>query len=186
MSNLNPSSIASPRSHKFLNQHPRLFDLLLNNCDCDLHEVAVAIEPILLAPKRCQLAPFYIQAIATERSLFLATNLAQRQTIKIVPTASNWLIGRSPNCAILAPNNTVSRRHAMIAYDPDGQFYITDVGSSNGTWVNCRRLKSTERRLVQDGDMIQLGMLQCEFFVSTSAQQSLRPVEPSQQVDTPS
>ncbi len=59
----------------------------------------------------------------------------------------------------------MSRRHAVIGHCPSG-FYIADLGSLNGTWVNQRRLIPSQRALLQDGDLIRFGVLGIEFFLS--------------------
>jgi pSer/pThr/pTyr-binding forkhead associated (FHA) protein len=65
-------------------------------------------------------------------------------------------VGRDPDCELALPDETsqVSRRHAQIELTPAGAF-VTDLGSSNGTFVNEQRL--SRRTPVQPGSRIQLG-----------------------------
>ncbi|NJL23215.1 MAG: FHA domain-containing protein [Leptolyngbyaceae cyanobacterium SM1_3_5] len=130
-------------------------------------EVTTLVEPVLRAKQRCQKSSFYIQAVTTGRISFLASNLTGVREMQVTEAASHWLIGRAPTCAIAVSNPQLSRRHAVIGYSAEG-FYITDVGSSNGTWVNKRKLSAMERQLLQDGDVIRLGSLRVEFFALTS------------------
>ncbi|HVU65442.1 MAG TPA: ATP-binding protein, partial [Phycisphaerales bacterium] len=63
------------------------------------------------------------------------------------------LIGRSSE-ALPIGDTTVSRRHAELT--PDGkQWYIRDLSSQNGTWVNGVRI--TGRQLLKAGDQIRTG-----------------------------
>lgn len=50
-----------------------------------------------------------------------------------------FLIGRSQSADIILPSDNVSRRHARL-YTVDGKCYIEDLGSSNGVFVNGRRI----------------------------------------------
>ncbi len=97
---------------------------------------------------------------------FLTTNLSDHQTAHVTEAASGWLIGRSPNCAIAVEDPSISRRHAVIGHRPNQGFYIIDVGSSNGTFVNDSRLIAMEQCLLNDGDIIKLSNTCVEFFVS--------------------
>jgi len=62
-------------------------------------------------------------------------------------------LGRSPACELVLADDTVSRRHAALRLQ-DGRWLIRDLGSSNGTWVNGRRVFDAE---VRPGDEIRLG-----------------------------
>jgi pSer/pThr/pTyr-binding forkhead associated (FHA) protein len=55
----------------------------------------------------------------------------------------------------------VSRRHALIS-GWRGQYQITDLGSSNGTWVNEKKIALHERQNLQVGDEVRLG--RCRMF----------------------
>ena len=62
-------------------------------------------------------------------------------------------IGRSRSCDLRLPGGDASRKHAEITGGPDG-FTITDLGSTNGTYVNDRRVQT---HLLQPGDRIEIG-----------------------------
>lgn len=50
-----------------------------------------------------------------------------------------FLVGRSQSADIILPSDNVSRRHARL-YTVDGKCYVEDLGSSNGVFVNGRRI----------------------------------------------
>ncbi len=54
------------------------------------------------------------------------------------------VIGRHPGCDIRVPDETVSRRHARIIV-AEGGYFIEDLGSRNGTYVNGQRVTSPLR-----------------------------------------
>ena len=62
------------------------------------------------------------------------------------------LIGRSSDADIVLPYEEVSRRHSLI-WRADGQAWIEDLGSANGTEVDGARVGSTPREL-NKGDMV--------------------------------
>lgn len=70
-----------------------------------------------------------------------------------LPDDEPQMIGRSSESLPLA-DQTISRRHASLTPD-EGRWYINDLQSSNGTYVNGKRL--TERRLLHGGDQIRTG-----------------------------
>lgn len=55
-----------------------------------------------------------------------------------------------------AEPKAISRRHARIEQEGD-RFYLTDLGSANGTKLNDRRLPPNEKTPLWDGDVIELG-----------------------------
>ena len=70
-----------------------------------------------------------------------------------LPDDEPQLVGRSSE-ALPLTDNTVSRRHAEMTPD-DGRWYIRDLGSQNGTWVNGVRI--AERTQLKPGDQIRVG-----------------------------
>jgi len=62
----------------------------------------------------------------------------------------DYVIGRNPDSQITYPNETVSRRHAVLHWERDA-WNIIDCNSTNGTYVNGRRVR--EARLA-NGDIV--------------------------------
>ena len=73
------------------------------------------------------------------------------QDVQLV--ASRVLIGRSALCDIYIDDQFVSKQHALLVWNEDAVVLI-DLNSSNGTFVNSRRIKS---RVLRHSDVISLG-----------------------------
>ena len=69
--------------------------------------------------------------------------------------------GRHPESDIFLDDVTVSRRHAEFRR-LDGKFFVHDVGSLNGTYVNRQRVEDAE---LASGDELQIGKFKLTFFV---------------------
>lgn len=63
-------------------------------------------------------------------------------------------IGRHPDADLFLRDEGVSRYHARVVCAPDGSAELCDLGSTNGTFVNGRRI---DRQALRDGDRIQVG-----------------------------
>jgi len=57
-----------------------------------------------------------------------------------LPTGRVLRIGRNRQNDVVLNDNLIGRNHAMLQQSGDGLFYITDLGSRNGTFVNGVRL----------------------------------------------
>jgi hypothetical protein len=66
-----------------------------------------------------------------------------------------FVVGRSRQADFVVGEDTVSRLHAQIVRTPEG-FVLTDLGSTNGTWLAGRRVGQVE---VAAGDVVRLGEL---------------------------
>jgi pSer/pThr/pTyr-binding forkhead associated (FHA) protein len=76
------------------------------------------------------------------------------------------VIGRDEGVDVLVENIQVSRRHAVIERTGDG-LTLADAGSTNGTWLNDRRLTDPEQ--LRDGDRIRVGGVELRFYDPASA-----------------
>jgi len=86
------------------------------------------------------------------------------------------VIGREVVLAdLLLPERQVSRRHAKIERRPDG-FFLSDLDSKNGTFLNGREVKEPQQ--LQDGDEIQIALCVKIAFVGgdATAPLSARPI----------
>src|SRR3954469_19808167 len=67
---------------------------------------------------------------------------------------NEFTIGREAGVDLVLADGKASRRHAALRVLPDGRATLYDLGSSNGTFVDGRRIQST---LLQGGEEIQIG-----------------------------
>ena len=70
------------------------------------------------------------------------------------------IIGRREDCAVCLSGNTISRRHSQIRH-ADGQYYLSDLGSTNGTLLNGEALVGEEQ--LHDRDEIGVGIYKLIF-----------------------
>ncbi|RMF37877.1 MAG: FHA domain-containing protein [Chloroflexi bacterium] len=75
-------------------------------------------------------------------------------------------IGRGADCDIILPERQVSRHHARIERRNEG-YYLVDLGSKNGTYVNGEEVHAPYR--LQDGDEIQIALCVKLAFVGAEA-----------------
>ena len=97
-------------------------------------------------------------AAATTDALVLT--LGTPPTTFTVAKASATL-GRGQENTIRLDDLSVSRRHARIAYRQGG-YWLSDLGSMGGTWVNGTRLNAPRR--ITSGEVIDIGL--CRLTVS--------------------
>jgi pSer/pThr/pTyr-binding forkhead associated (FHA) protein len=63
------------------------------------------------------------------------------------------VVGRDEEADIIIEQSGVSRRHCSVAGLPNG-LRVQDLGSTNGTWVNGKRVNSA---ILKNGDRLQIG-----------------------------
>lgn len=92
-------------------------------------------------------APFALRHITSDTSLFF--------------NFSPSLIGRNEKkCHLILNHNSISRIHCALFWS-DSEFFISDLGSRNGVYVNKKRARYKK---LQFGDEIQVGKFQFEFI----------------------
>lgn len=77
------------------------------------------------------------------------------------------IIGRDPTCDLVIPQKSISRFHAQVIV-VQGNCYLDDLGSINGTFLNGRRISKRER--LQDGDRIVLHEVPIGFYLQDPPQ----------------
>jgi len=73
-------------------------------------------------------------------------------------------LGRQLSNDIIVEDKQVSRYHAQIKYQPDGQFAIFDLGSTNGITIN--NTPYMRQHILHDGDHFTIGSYDFEFHRS--------------------
>ncbi len=84
----------------------------------------------------------------------------QGNRLASVPLQGNLQVGRADACQIKLSDTYVSSFHARI-FSRDGEWYVEDLGSTNGTYMNQRRVTSPIE--VRAGDRIRVGKTTLEF-----------------------
>ncbi|MEX0817960.1 MAG: SpoIIE family protein phosphatase [Pirellulaceae bacterium] len=96
--------------------------------------------------------------------------------------AGENVIGRHPDCDVAIVQASVSGKHAVI-HGHNGEFFIEDIGSRNGTFVNKQQI--TTRTKLNHNDMLQFGDTVSKFE-HPAAQQTPAPIaaaDPASTVD---
>lgn len=75
-------------------------------------------------------------------------------------------IGRSRRCQIYIDDPYLSKTHARI-FLRDGSFYIEDLGSTNGSYLNGRKLPAHPIR-IKDSDKLSFGNISFIFVTNTA------------------
>lgn len=66
-------------------------------------------------------------------------------------------IGRVPDNDIQLMGEKVSRHHARLERGPDGRYRITDLGTTNGTWLDDLRLAPDAPQVWEPGQVVRIG-----------------------------
>ncbi|NEQ35609.1 MAG: adenylate/guanylate cyclase domain-containing protein [Okeania sp. SIO3I5] len=82
---------------------------------------------------------------------------------RYLPLVGNnfWTIGRGKDNAFVLTDKWISRNHAMIQQMDTGDFYLIDLGSRNGSFVNGRRVSIPVT--LKDADYLLFGQTELEF-----------------------
>jgi len=95
-------------------------------------------------------------------------------------SALPFTVGRARDCTCVLDDAGISRVHARCV--KEGQsLYLEDAGSTNGTFVNGRRLRGGERHRLRGGDVVTLGPNVTWVFDDPATTAQIDPV----QVPTP-
>jgi hypothetical protein len=134
MANVAPDSIAVPPARTGPDD-----ELHCPHCAAVLPDPAAALCPTCLRP----------------RHRHVTVALVSPAWRYVVAAGTRLVLGRdpahSPAAAVLAAFDTVSRQHAEVAVDRLGAVTVTDLGSTNGTYLDGERLApGAARRLAAD------------------------------------
>jgi len=84
-------------------------------------------------------------------------------------------VGREPSCELPVAAKDISRLHACLERDGIDGLKVTDLGSTNGSFVNRNRLPQHGSAILKDGDILHFGTTEFRLKSTTEAQHSLLP-----------
>jgi diguanylate cyclase (GGDEF)-like protein len=87
---------------------------------------------------------------------------------QFVLDGKNLVMGRQPDCDIWIADESISRAHAEISKDHNSECSVTDLDSTNGTYLNERRIKPKEQAILKDGDLLKVGNIILKFIAEGS------------------
>lgn len=137
-------------------------------------------EPVTELPKRVQEvpgvpAPVFLSSPSLRAPVSSKSEAGYVRLVGLLSNGSLWectlayaemsrpggkVIGRDPGCSqIVLPEVSISRCHTRVEYI-DNRVVVTDMGSTNGTFVNGLRLApNVQRMVVDDGNILTLGKI---------------------------
>ncbi len=100
--------------------------------------------------------------------LTLKTGSGDRQLSLV--GSNYWTVGRGDDNSFVLPDRWISRNHAMLQGTDNRQFYLIDLGSRNGTFVNGRRVSVPI--ILEDSDLLTFGQTELRFLSPTDTAQA--------------
>jgi adenylate cyclase len=79
----------------------------------------------------------------------------ERDDASTVTVMTSCAIGRAPGNQIVLADEKVSRKHALIHRQGEDEYWLVDLGSSNGSYIDNRRV--TQPVALRDGTVIRIG-----------------------------
>lgn len=112
-------------------------------------------KPALQTPAGPQDVPIAARVIAPDGT----------REIRVVfkPGGRRLSVGRATDNDLHLNHSSVSKVHAALVMNREGTLLVADTGSTNGTYINGRRIAYGEARPLEDGDVIGFGDIEVRF-----------------------
>lgn len=88
---------------------------------------------------------------------------ARETELMFQPDGKRLSVGRAKDNHLFIDNSTVSKIHAALLLNREGTLLVADTGSTNGTYINGRRMSYGEARQIDDGDVVSFGEIEVRF-----------------------
>jgi S1-C subfamily serine protease len=85
--------------------------------------------------------------------LTIGSGSSEGRTVEV--TGEQLVIGRDPDCELILDDSKVSRQHASLKPLPDGRAELRDLGTTNGTYVDGKRIEGPI--VLQGGEEVRVG-----------------------------
>ena len=98
--------------------------------------------------------------VIADQSMLMVREPGESQRSFLLRSDGAFAVGRDPRTNTLTMRDpALSARHFKVVPD-DGYYYIVDLDSTNGTYLNRRRVRAAK---LSSGDLIQAGQVELEF-----------------------
>jgi len=96
--------------------------------------------------------------LATDEIMGYVKNVKQQKLMALVTPKYDMILGRNNNVNIVFENDSISGEHAQLGWDKDKQqFWLEDLGSTNGTWWGKgKQLEAEQRYPLESGQIFYL------------------------------
>ena len=88
---------------------------------------------------------------------------AEEAVLRFRPGGRRLNVGRASDSDLKLDHPSVSKIHAALVMNREGALLVSDTGSTNGTYINGRRLAYGEARRLEDGDVVGFGDVEVRF-----------------------
>jgi hypothetical protein len=87
----------------------------------------------------------------------------KEKVLTFKPGGKRLSVGRGSDNELYVNDSSVSKIHAALMVNRDGTLMVADTGSTNGTFINGRRIAYGEARQIEDGDVVGFGDIEVRF-----------------------
>ena len=84
-------------------------------------------------------------------------------TLVFKPGGKRLNVGRASDNELSLNDGSVSKIHSALVMNQQGTLLVADTGSTNGTFINGRRIAYGESRTIEDGDVVGFGDVEVRF-----------------------
>lgn len=92
---------------------------------------------------------------------------AREVHLSMKPGGRRISVGRGADNELCLNDKSVSKIHAALLLNREGTLLVADTGSTNGTFVNGRRIAYGESRPIEEGDVVGFGDVEVRFRKAT-------------------
>jgi pSer/pThr/pTyr-binding forkhead associated (FHA) protein len=141
----------------------------LANAGLDVFLTKVREPALWVADVNWTVTDVNVPTVRTTESSGQRADTGRQLVVPLIKRTSNtfkdmiW-VGRALSCDVLLPFESVSKIHAFIGRDAEGQFVLSDAGSRNGTWINGVKLDHAARLPIKDHDRLRFGGIEAVYL----------------------
>jgi hypothetical protein len=104
--------------------------------------------------------------VSTDVTVVARVTMPERsfdRPLVLKPGGRRLSVGRVADNDLQLEHPSVSKIHAALVMNREGTLLVADTGSTNGTFINGRRISYGEARHIEDGDVVSFGDVEVRF-----------------------